>query len=54
MLSLTDGTRSIRDIARELTAERRDLTQEEAERLVARVLHDRIEPGPGLVAAGEG
>ncbi len=54
VLSLTDGTRSIRDIARELTAERRDLTQEEAERLVARVLHDRIEPGPGLVAAGEG
>jgi SAM-dependent methyltransferase len=48
VLGLTDGTRSIRDIAREVAAERPDLTQPEAERLVAEVLHNKIEVGRGL------
>jgi SAM-dependent methyltransferase len=50
VLGLTDGTRSIRDIAREIVAERPDLTQPEAERLVAGVLHNKIEVGHGLAA----
>jgi SAM-dependent methyltransferase len=50
VLGLTDGTRSIRDIAREIVAERPDLTQPEAERLVAGALHNKIEVGHGLAA----
>jgi SAM-dependent methyltransferase len=50
VLGLTDGSRSIRDIAREIVAERSDLTQADAERLVAGVLHDKIEIARGLAA----
>lgn len=50
VLGLTDGTRSIREIAREIAAERPDLTQLDAERLVAGVLYHKIEVGNGLVA----
>ena len=53
VLALTDGTRSIRDIAGEVAAERGDLTQAEAERLVARVLRHKIQAGFGLAAAAE-
>ncbi len=53
VLALTDGTRSIRDIAREVVAERGNLTQAEAERLVARVLRHKIGVGRGLAAAAE-
>ncbi|UCF40656.1 MAG: class I SAM-dependent methyltransferase [Gemmatimonadota bacterium] len=50
VLGLTDGTRSIRDIAREIAAERPDLTQADAERLVVGVLQDKIEISGGLAA----
>jgi len=53
VLALTDGTRSIRDIAGEMAAERGDLTQAEAERLVAQVLRHKIRVGHGLAAAAE-
>lgn len=50
VLGLTDGTRSIRQIAREIAAERPDLTQPDAERLVAEVLHHKIVVERGLAA----
>ena len=50
VLGLTDGKRSIRDIAREIVAQRPDLTQPDAERLVAGVLYNKIEVGHGLAA----
>lgn len=50
VLGLTDGTRSIRDIAREIAAERPDLTQTDAERLVVGVLQDKIQIARGLAA----
>ena len=53
VLALTDGTRSIRDIAGEMAAERGDLTQAEAERLVAEALRHKIRVGHGLAAAAE-
>ncbi len=53
VLALTDGIRSIRDIAGEVVAERGSLTQAEAERLVARVLRHKIGVGYGLAAAAE-
>jgi hypothetical protein len=53
VLALTDGTRSIRDIAGEMAAERGDLPQAEAERLVAQVLRHKIRVGYGLAAAAE-
>ena len=53
VLALTDGTHSIRDIAGEVAAERGDLTQPEAERLVAQVLRHKIRVGYGLAAAAE-
>jgi hypothetical protein len=50
VLGLTDGNRSIREIATEIAAERPDLTQLEAERLVAGALRDKIEVRHGLAA----
>jgi SAM-dependent methyltransferase len=50
VLGLTDGSRSIRDIAREVAGQRPNMTQADAERLVAGVLHDKIEVAHGLAA----
>ncbi len=51
VLALTDGKRSIRDIAREIVAVRDGLTQSEAERLVVRALRHKIVVGHGLTSA---
>ncbi len=53
VLQLTDGTRSVRDIAEAIVRVRPDLAQAEAERLVVAVLRNRIRLGRATVAAGK-
>ena len=52
VLALTDGKRSIRDIAREIVALRDGLSQAEAERLVAGTLQHKIVIERGIESSG--